>query len=281
MNYRHAFHAGNFADVVKHAILVALLRRLAEKESAFTYFETHAGSGHYDLRGNEAQRTGESSGGVARVLAALPVPETLRDYVDVLTLLGTTNPPRTYPGSPLIASRILRPGDRGILCELEPTAAATLRKLFAGDRRFAVHERDGWEALRALLPPTPRRGLVLIDPPYEAQLAEFGQVVAGLAEVRLRFPEATCAIWYPIKLARDVMPFHRKLAAVPSPRGCLVAELLLHKPDSGLRLNGCGVAIIDPPWRLERQLEELLPALAGVLVDDPAGGVRLEWLRQR
>lgn len=286
MNYRHAFHAGNFADVVKHVTLVALLEALQRKEAPYAYLETHAGAGRYDLEG-EAARTGEYLDGVMRLDAAAardaprrPADPTVARY---LGLVRAENPDaaagtlRHYPGSPLIAARLARADDRLVLCELVEEPAAALKRTFAGDPRVAVHRRDGYEALRALLPPTPRRGLVLIDPPFEAQERELDAVRQALESAFTRWANGIYAVWYPIKLRQHVNPFHRWLRGAGVPN-VVVAELCVRPDDSALRLNGCGLAILNAPYRLEHALAPAYAAMHRALAPDGAGLHRVDAL---
>jgi len=281
MNYRHAFHAGNFADVFKHTILVGLLQALKEKPAPFCYVDTHAGAGRYDLRGSEALKTQEAHAGVARLLGAKTQSPLLRAYLDLLAALNLPGHSgeaiAIYPGSPLIASHFLRQSDRAVLCELQPDEAAALKALFAGDTRIGVHQRDGYAALAPLLPPKERRGLVLIDPPFEAQDAEFRAIEAALQVARARWPTGIYALWYPIKLREQTRPFHRWFVQ-NDVRKTLIAELLVHPDDSPLRLNGCGMVIVNPPWQFERQLAELLPILQQHLATTGKGDHRIDWL---
>ena len=281
MNYRHAFHAGNFADVFKHSILLGLLESLKSKHTAFCYFDTHAGRGRYDLRGEEAERTREYAGGVQRLLSSARLPALLHIYVNLVRALnnGQASELAVYPGSPYLASLVMRKQDRAILCELQEGEASALKTLFRGDGRFAVHQRDGYEALKALTPPTQKRGLVLIDPPFEAQASEFLQIEGALAGALARWPTAIHAVWYPIKLRQHIVPFHRWLAERSGATSALVAELLLHPDNSALRLNGCGMAIVNPPWKFDKQLDELLPVLRELLAQSRYGAQKLEWLK--
>ena len=266
MNYRHAFHAGNFADCVKHALLVWLLRQLALKPAGFFVLDTHAGRGRYDLDDGAAVRTGEWRDGIARLLAA-PSPE-LADYVGLVRRLGP------YPGSPVLARALLREQDRMACCELHPEDATALRRYFAGDTQVAVHRRDGWEALRGLLPPAQKRGLVLIDPPYEAP-GELARVADGLALARLRFPTAVLAAWYPIKHRAPVREFHLALQA-SGLRDVLAAELWLREPLDAARLNGCGLVVANPSYQFESAARAILAALLGRLGHgEPGEGVAL------
>ncbi|HVF35033.1 MAG TPA: 23S rRNA (adenine(2030)-N(6))-methyltransferase RlmJ [Candidatus Saccharimonadia bacterium] len=279
MNYRHAFHAGNFADVAKHAVLVALLEAMKQKDSPFSYFDSHAGAGRYDLAGEEAKKTGEHREGIARLLAATRLPATLHVYLNLVRSLA---PERggaltAYPGSPLIAALLTRPDDRLVLCEVQDVETESLRRLFLGDKRVAIHRRDGYQALRALLPPTPRRGLALIDPPFESQSLEFDAIADALEGAFARWKTGVYAIWYPIKLAQHVAPFLRFLRQSGMPK-ILVAELLVHPANSALRLNGCGIAIVNAPYRLDRTLGEILPVLLKHLAQGRFGSQRVEWL---
>lgn len=280
MNYRHSFHAGNFADVFKHTILVGLIEALKLKKTPFSYLDTHSGRGRYQLDGNEAKRTAEAADGIQRLLTVSRLPTLIHVYVNLVRSLNAGREELLeYPGSPLLASLLMRDEDRGVLCELHPEECAALRTAMQGDARFAVHERDGYGACKALLPPKLRRGLMLIDPPFEAQEGEFRLIEQALADAAARWPTGIYAIWYPIKLRQQVQPFHRWLANGPFQK-VLVAELLLHPDNSAMRLNGCGMAIINPPWKFEQQLENLLPILQNLLAQSRFGQHRVQWLAQ-
>jgi 23S rRNA (adenine2030-N6)-methyltransferase len=281
MNYRHAFHAGNFADVLKHAALIGLLDALQAKPAALCYVDTHAARGLYYLRGEQALKTQEHADGVQRLLHAATLPMALQRYVDIVRQFQPAGESDVvcYPGSPLIAQRLMREQDRAILCELHEEEAAALRKSLGGDARCAIHHRDGYAAMKALLPPAQKRGLVLIDPPFEAQAGEFVQIQDALASAFTRWQNATYAVWYPIKLRETILPFHRWLHRNAGKADVLVAELLLHPDNSSLRLNGCGLAIVNPPWQFDRALHEWLPALKTLLAQGRNGDARLEWLK--
>ncbi len=258
MNYRHAFHAGNFADCTKHALLVWLLRALARKPAPFAVLDTHAGAGRYDLS-DDAGPTCEWRRGIARLQHAPAAP--LADYIAVVQAAGL------YPGSPLITRALLRPGDRLSCCELHAAEAAALRRLFAGDSQVAVHRRDGWAALTALVPPAgPKRGLVLIDPPYEAP-GEHARLAEALATVARRFPAAIVAAWYPIKHRAPVRALHEAVC-VPD---VALAELWLREPTDPARLNGNGLLVRNPPYRWEQDWPPLLAALLDRLGDREVG----------
>ena len=252
MNYRHAYHAGNFADCMKHALLLWLLRAMARKPAPFAVLDTHAGTGAYDLASDEAQRTSEAANGILRLLDAPP--PALADYVGLVQSLGL------YPGSPKLVRAVLRPDDRLICCELHPEDYGHLRRRFGRDRQVTVHLRDGYEALTGLLPPAQKRGLVLIDPPYEAT-DEFDRVVAGLRSGTARFAGGVFAAWYPVKHRAPVRAFHTALRD-SGLRDLVAVELLLREPLDAARLNGCGLVVINPPWQFE---QEAAPILQGLL----------------
>ena len=259
MNYRHAFHAGNFCGVARHALLGALLRGLLAKPKPFRVLDTHAGIGSYDLSAPEPQRTGEWRDGIGRVSGADD--PALADYLQLVEALGY---PAEYPGSPAITRALLRPGDSLALCELHPEDHATLRARYRGDGQVAVHKRDAWEAIEALTPFPERRGLVLIDPPFE-QEGEFDRLAAAIARLRHRFRAGIVAAWYPVKHRAPVRAFHHALqdAGVPD---CIAAEIVIREPLDPTRLNGCGLLVANAPFGFEEQaaviLRGLLPRLS-------------------
>jgi len=274
MNYRHIYHAGNFADVLKHVVLIALIEALKAKQTPVAVLDTHAGAGRYSLASDEALKTGEFRDGVMRLNGVERLPTLLHVY---LNLVRPTNGTPTYPGSPLIAAQLLREHDRLLLCEVQDEETASLRQLFARDARVAVHQRDGYQAMAALLPPKEKRGLVLIDPPYEAQEQEFRIIEDALASAFKRWPTGIYAVWYPIKMRQSVLPFHRWLKG-SGMRKVLIAELYVHPDNSALRLNGCGMAIVNAPYRFDQTLSELLPVLAAALAQSRHSQTRIEWL---
>jgi 23S rRNA (adenine2030-N6)-methyltransferase len=277
MNYRHAFHAGNFADVFKHAVLLALLDALTAKDKPLCYFDTHAGRGAYRLDDAEALKTGEWRDGIGRLFGGAELPEPLQRYVAAIRADNPDGSLRVYPGSPLLAAQALRVDDRLVLCETQADEVHALRGQFRDDRRVHVHARDGYAALNALLPPAERRGLVLIDPPFEAQEGEFAAIETALSKALARWPNGVYAVWYPIKSHRTIAPFHRHLSEGPFER-VLVAELMVLPDDSPLRLNGCGILIANPPWQIDGMLSALLPALRSALAQSPRAAERLRWL---
>lgn len=285
MNYRHAYHAGNFADVLKHVVLTALLERLAEKAKPFGVLDVHAGRGSYDLDGAEARRTGEQASGIARLWPARAgAPPLTRRYLDLVREANDGDdddlPPHVYPGSPWLISRLLREGDSLQACELEPGEHAALAAAFRRQRGVAVHRRDAWEALGALLPLREKRGLVLIDPPYEPPAAEQERVLTGVREVRRRFANGVVALWYPIKDAAGSRSFLRRLAALDLGEA-LIAELCVWPDDTRLRMNGSGMLIVNPPWQIEHALEPELAWLWQHLANDGLGRYTLRRLQAR
>jgi 23S rRNA (adenine2030-N6)-methyltransferase len=279
MNYRHAYHAGNFADVVKHALLCRVLVHLREKPAAFRIIDTHAGAGRYDLAGPEAGKTQEWRDGIDRLRRAelaAPIRALLAPYLDAVAAFNPSGGLKTYPGSPLLAKTLLRRQDRLIACELEPQAAATLQNELAGDARAKAIAIDGWTALTAYVPPVERRGVVLVDPPFE-QPDEFPRLVEGLAAAHRKWPTGVYLLWYPIKDQPEIAAFARSLSRLGIAK-MLRVELMLPTavPDTGLR--GSGLIAVNPPWTLHDELKVLLPALAAVMSRGPAGAVTLDWL---
>jgi len=266
MNYRHAYHAGNFADVVKHAVLARIVAHLKEKPAAFRVIDTHAGAGLYDLSGREASRTGEWREGIGKLMAAELAPATrelLGAYLDAIVAF---NPAalKVYPGSPVLLQRWLRSQDRLIACEREPNAARELTARLRGDRRARTVAIDGYTALNAYIPPKERRGLVLIDPPFE-QPHEFEQLAEALAGAHRKWPTGIYALWYPIKDDRP-QALSRRLVRLGLPR-ILQAELVMPEREG---LRGSGLIVVNPPWRLEGDIRLLLPALFRVLAGTEA-----------
>ncbi len=279
MNYRHAYHAGNFADVVKHAVFARVVAHLKEKPTAFRIIDTHAGAGLTDLAGAEATRTGEWQAGIGRLLSApLPadVAALLAPYLAVVRALNAGRGLATYPGSPLLARAWLRPQDRLLACEIEPKAAAALARRLKGDERTTAVMLDGWTALCAWVPPKERRGAVLIDPPFE-QPDEFERMREKLREAHRKWSRGIYLLWYPIKDRHDADAFAQRLARLGIAK-ILRAEIMVETLARADRLIGSGLVVVNPPWRLERELAILLPALAAVLARDRRGRSRVDWL---
>lgn len=268
MNYRHGYHAGNFADVLKHAALCELLRLLLSKDKKLFVLDTHAGAGGYDLGGELAGRTGEAEAGIAR-LAAAPregMPAAVTRYLAAVAAYDRkfgppmTGGPRRYPGSPRLVRAALRPGDRFVACELHPGDALALKREFAGDRAVEVRQADGYQVLKSTLPPPERRGLILIDPPFEAA-DEFERLARAVRHGLRRFATGCFAIWYPIKDEAAVAGF---LGSLETPRFLTMTLRLAGGGETG-KLTACGLAVINPPWRFDEAMGEALPWIAGVL----------------
>lgn len=278
MNYRHEFHAGNFADVVKHATLARIVSYLREKPTPFRVIDTHAGAGLYDLSGPEAARSGEWREGIGRLLTAELAPDVrmlLSPYLDAVAALNPAGRLKVYPGSPLLVRAWLRPRDRLIACELEPQAAAALARNLATSTRAKALAIDGWTALSAYLPPKERRGLALIDPPYEAP-DEFARLAEAFSAAQRKWTSGIYLLWYPIKDRSGPELLVKRLKALGIGK-ILRAEMTTANMPAADRLIGSGLIIVNPPWTLERQLAVLLPALAAAL-SDGKGGFRLDWL---
>ena len=279
MNYRHAFHAGNHADVFKHVVLMMLVAHLKKKPAPFFYLDTHAGAGRYDLSLGDSQRSGEYKQGIGRLLefpqAALP-PEVL-DYVRLVR--ECAGPGRSaitaYPGSPAIVAHLRRPTDRMVLVDAHGQEVRALRGLLGRQKLLSVVEGDGYAAVKAHTPPREHRGLVLIDPPYESE-AEFDSVLAALITGHERWPTGTYGVWYPLTERAGALRFRRSVEH-SGLRKVLDCTLSVLPPDTPAGLRGSGLAIVNPPWQLEERLADLLPDLHRLLVPDGAGGTTVEW----
>ncbi|HSX86806.1 MAG TPA: 23S rRNA (adenine(2030)-N(6))-methyltransferase RlmJ [Pseudomonas sp.] len=275
MNYRHAFHAGNHADVLKHYVLSRLIALLSRKEAPFAYLDSHAGVGLYDLQGDQASRTGEWLQGIDRLWQAEDVPDPLLDYLEVIRAMNPDGVLRHYPGSPELARILSREQDRLHLNEKHPEDGRLLKENMHGDRRVAVHLGEGWHVPRALLPTREKRALLLIDPPFE-QADELERCIQALNDAIGRMRQAVVAIWYPIKDLNQLKRFYRDLQKSPAPK-LLRIELYVQAADDAQRLNGSGLVISNPPWGLEDELKQVLPWLTSLLRQGQAGW-RMDWL---
>jgi 23S rRNA (adenine2030-N6)-methyltransferase len=282
MNYRHAFHAGGFADVIKHIVLARILVYLQDKQASFRVIDTHAGAGVYDLTSDEARRGGEWLTGIARVMQArfsettLPL---LKPYLDIVRAFNPLAELKTYPGSPLIARALLRPQDRLTACEVEPNARKRLIDALRRDTQARVVDLDGWLALPAFVPTKERRGLVLIDPPFEAK-NEFERLAAGFAEAFAKWPSGSYLLWYPVKSRRATDTLARHVAdavgAATPPGKCLRLEFSVAPQATGAALASAGLLVVNPPWTLMGELKAILPELEKPLGQGGAGRFRLE-----
>jgi 23S rRNA (adenine2030-N6)-methyltransferase len=282
MNYRHAFHAGGFADVIKHIVLVRMLTYLQDKQAAFRVIDTHAGAGVYDLASDEARRGGEWLTGIARIMQARFSETTaplLKPYLDIVRAFNPQAQLKAYPGSPLIARALLRPQDRMTACEVEPKARKRLIEALRRDTQARVVDLDGWMALPAFVPPKERRGLVLIDPSFE-QKNEFERLAAGFAEAFAKWPTGSYLLWYPVKSRRATDALARDVAAAvgagPSPGKCLRLEFSVAPQQAGAALASAGLLMVNPPYTLAGELKAILPELEKPLGQGGAGRFRLE-----
>lgn len=285
MNYRHHFHAGNFADVMKHVLLLQLVRALQKKEKGFVYIDTHAGRGAYDLEwaatGDSLARKAEWPEGIGRMWERAALPPDVQDYVERVRAFdrdaGNLLPaPRFYPGSPRLVRQLARPQDRLVLCEKHSAECAALRAELGGQAGVSVHEMDGYVALRAMLPPPERRALVLIDPPFEAQ-DEFAQIGDALREAIRRMPAAVIAVWYPLTGRARVDEFF-SIVRQQNPPPVLACELTVAGETAPMTMKGCGLVVINPPWQFDRAAQPVLAFLADALAQAPGGGARVEWI---
>lgn len=276
LSYRHQFHAGNFADVMKHAALTLLVQSLQQKEKGFCYIDSHAGAGRYDLHTSEAQKTREYEKGIAQIYDLKNAPTSVSTYLDTVRQINNFTKLRYYPGSPRIVRPLLRPQDRMVLMELHPTDIKILGAEFANDKQVIVYHQDGYQGMRAFLPPSERRGLVLIDPAFELK-NEWKSLVEGLQVGWQRWPTGIFALWYPILDRATVRRFYRQLSETSITK-ILVAELCLYPDDTAKNLNGSGMVIINPPYQFEKQLRGALKWLWEGMAVDKKGGIRVDWL---
>jgi 23S rRNA (adenine2030-N6)-methyltransferase len=284
MNYRHAFHAGNFADVVKHAVLALLIERLKEKETPFRVIDTHAGAGTYQLTSGPAERTGEWKNGIGRLAATTPPPDLAGLLAPYLQAVAAVNPGKRlarYPGSPVIARQLLRRQDRLTAVELHPEDAKALAATFAGDVQVRVVNLDGWLALGSFVPPKERRGLVLVDPPYEER-DDFARLVETFLAAHRRWPTGVYTLWYPVKDLAAVARLRAALAASGIKR-LVAAELTIRDraargSDGAATFNGAGMILCNPPWRFAATLKMLLAGLVPLLAQAPAAGHSIDQI---
>ncbi|TPP10617.1 23S rRNA (adenine(2030)-N(6))-methyltransferase RlmJ [Rhizobium glycinendophyticum] len=284
MNYRHIYHAGNFADVLKHLVLSRLIVYLQQKDKAFRVLDTHAGIGLYDLSCEEAQKTGEWLEGIGKVIdAEMPakVAEIMAPYLDAVKALNpgrdAGGPLQRYPGSPKLARDLFRPQDRLSAMELHPEDSRVLARLFEGDFQVRVTELDGWLTLNAHLPPKEKRGIVLVDPPFEKE-GEYERLVDGLAKAHRRFANGVYCLWYPIKKGAPIKEFHEALQALEIPK-MLCAELHVKSDRDQTGLSGTGLVIVNPPFTLKDEMHLVLPELKRLMAQDRYASHRCFWLR--
>lgn len=280
MNYRHIFHAGNFADVFKHLLLARALDYFRQKKKPYFVLDTHGGIGYYDLQGDEAARTAEAEQGIVRFAKQAANEPLTNSYLQIVEALNAgSNNLRYYPGSPVITAEFLRDNDRLVVCELHKDDAETLKDTPLGRNKQVqiLAPMDGYQAVRAQLPPQEKRGLVLIDPPFE-KTTEFDDVVNALEQGLKRWQSGSFAVWYPIKDELKTAAFHRDVAALPGIPKTLVMELNIRANDERKGLHGCGFLWVNPPYGVVQDSEQLLPLLCQVLAQDAGANVHKRWL---
>lgn len=276
LSYRHQFHAGNVSDVFKHAILTRLLIALSRKDKPFCVLDTHAGLGRYDLTHAWSQKTDEWRHGIGRVWGRADAPAALTPYLDIIRTDNADGHLQHYPGSPLIARRLIRASDRLVLCELNKDDCAALQTLFAGVRHTAVHNQDGFSAIKAFLPPQERRGLTFIDAAFD-QADEFGRITRAIKEAHGRFATGMIAVWYPLMAPAAMQAFARSLQAIRLPK-TLQLELSVYPEDWTAHIRGSGMIVVNPPFGLDQEAPPLLDWLWRALSPEKKGGTRCEWL---
>lgn len=277
LSYRHSFHAGNHADVIKHIVLMLIIESLQQKEKGFYYLDTHAGVGRYRLFSEEAEKTAEFEEGIGRLWQRDDLPEEVARYIKLIKKFNYGGKElRYYAGSPLIAATMLRPQDRALLTELHPSDFPLLRNNFKEFENVTTKRDNGFMQVKATLPPKERRGLVLIDPPYELK-EDYDLVVSAIEEGYKRFATGVYAIWYPVVLRQQIKRMVRNLENTRI-RKILQIELAV-RPDSDQRgMTASGMIVINPPWTLEQQMKKILPYLTETLVPEGTGSWSVNWI---
>jgi 23S rRNA (adenine2030-N6)-methyltransferase len=276
LSYRHQFHAGNVADVFKHTVLTRLLLGLGKKDKPYCVIDTHAGIGRYDLEHPWSQKTAEWRHGVGRVWARADAPGDLMPYLDAIRADNADGHLHHYPGSPRIARRLMRTDDRLVLYELNKDDCSALQTVFSGVRNTAIHNQDGFSAIKAFLPPKERRGLTFIDASFD-QADEFGRITRAIKEAHTRFATGVIAVWYPLMAPAAMQAFARSLQAIKLPK-TLQLELSVYPEDWTAHIRGSGMIIVNPPYGLDKEIRPLLDWLWQALSPEKQGGTRCEWL---
>ncbi|GKW17863.1 MULTISPECIES: 23S rRNA (adenine(2030)-N(6))-methyltransferase RlmJ [Pectobacterium] len=276
LSYRHSFHAGNHADVLKHTVQSLIITALKEKEKPFLYLDTHAGAGRYQLSGEHAERTGEYLDGIAKIWQRDDIPAELEPYMQAVRTYNHNGQLRYYPGSPLIARQLLREQDKLHLTELHPSDFPLLRNEFQKDSRTKVLRDDGYQQLKSQLPPLSRRGFMLIDPPYELK-TDYQAVVKGIQEGHKRFGTGVFALWYPVVLRQHIKRMLKELEATGI-RNILQIELAVRPDSDRYGMTASGMIVINPPWKLAAQMKSVLPWLHSVLVPEGTGHTLVEQI---
>ncbi|ESK38191.1 23S rRNA (adenine(2030)-N(6))-methyltransferase RlmJ [Acinetobacter nectaris] len=282
MNYRHHFHAGNFADVMKHVLLLQLLTRLNLKDKPYRYIDTHGGAGKYDLSEAPAQKSGEFLSGIHRLMQLQPgqikkSPEGVQKYLQLVEQLREQEGKGAYPGSPWVALQGLREIDKATVFEMQSDVFEQLRHNIR-DKKMGLHERDAYEGLLGVIPPREKRGLVMIDPPYEVERKDFPQLVELIQNAYNKWPTGVFAVWYPIKDRAMIQRFEKKMIKTGIRRQ-LVCEICVWPDDTPIGLNGCGLLVINPPWKFAQEAEEALKWLLPHLkMHETGGSFAVKWL---
>jgi len=276
LSYRHLFHAGNYADVFKHALLARLLIALGAKEKPYCYIDTHAGTGRYDLGHEWAWKTREFETGIRKLWDRKDIPAALAPYLDAVRSENPKGRLRYYPGSPLLALKLRRPDDRILLTELNKTDCAELETVMGGERHVAVHRMDGYEALQKFLPPQERRGIVLLDSSFDRS-EELARISKALKAAHQRWATGMYAIWYPL-LAPEVMEGFMRSVKGTGIGKILRLEMRIREPAPDTPAPGCGMLVVNPPWKFDTEARSLLGWIWKALAEDGAGGVKVEWL---
>jgi len=276
LSYRHLFHAGNFSDVFKHVLLAQLLQALNRKDKPWCYVDTHAGIGRYDLTLPWAQKAREFENGITRLWGRQDLPEAIKPWMALVKSENTGRKLRYYPGSPLVARALARPGDRLVLTELSPADFEELKSVFDRDRQAGTHQMDGYQALKAFLPPAERRGLVLIDSSFD-RAREFPRIVRALKEAHQRWATGIYAVWYPLMDPPAMRAFNMDVLRADI-RDIIKLEIRIKRPDETQTIPGCGMLVVNAPFRFEQEVRPLLDWLWRVLAVDGAGGVTVERL---
>lgn len=276
LSYRHIYHAGNHADILKHLVASQVCRHLTKKDAPFFYLDTHAGIGLYELASDQAQLNQEYDTGISRLMSRSDLPEPLEQFIDIVKALNPENELNLYPGSPMVVNHYLRQKDKMHLCELHPNDYPQLASLFPKKRVANVVKDDGFLAVKSMLPPPQKRGFVLMDPPYEVK-KDYKQVVKALEEGYKRFPQGTYAIWYPVLNRRQADDLLNDVAATKI-RNTLLLELNIRGTETKRGMAGSGMIIINPPWTLEKEAQEFLPYLRDVLAEDADAHFQLRWI---
>jgi 23S rRNA (adenine2030-N6)-methyltransferase len=276
LSYRHLFHAGNYADVFKHALLARLLIALGAKEKPYCYIDTHAGTGRYDLGHEWAWKTREFENGIGRLWERKDIPAALSPYMDAVRSENPKGRLRYYPGSPLIALKLRRPEDRLLLSELNKTDCAELEAVIGRERHVAVHLMDGYQALQTFLPPRERRGLVLLDSSFDRS-GEFARIAKALKAAHQRWTTGMYAVWYPLMAPAVMEGFSRAVERTGIDK-ILRLELRVREPAKDAPRPGCGMLVVNPPWKFDKEARPLLDWIWRALAQDGAGGVKVDWL---